>query len=272
MPNVSITYPEVVTSINLGTTEAGSQKIGGVVDLTSFLKLKSFFGKNLDLTDFTNFNHMNTFENVQLDRNLLSGNPPDLSGSPGCKIISLNDNRFAGGLNQTIPTGIQAYRIYKNSLSSSTSYDIPALGTYSSLAEYNISQQSDSYDGVNNSSNPKWNGPVGVVTEFTVPTSMRVFNVSKTRLAKIEKIHILAAFQHAFQSFITAGTTINNTVNGITYTPQIRVNGATAAPTGSAALSTCGKSLTYLTGLNTALTVSTVKSNLQGIGFTISGI
>ena len=263
MPSISITNPESITSLNLGTS---TPRLGGTLQLTNFGNLKSLFGKQHDITAVSGTTSLTKIETVQLQDNLIAGELLDFSANPNCKAIDLHKNRFTGGINIggvaneiNLPTNIEVFRCYRNNLNTNA---LPSLAAFTKLSEFNISAQSNTFDGVAQSGNPKWNGPSGVESGFAISNTIRIFNVSQTRLSQTAKKAIITALYDAFlASHITPGNTISSVVNGRTYnTPAIRINGATNAPTGN------------LNAPHTGVTIAQAKSALSTIGFTaISG-
>jgi len=266
MPSISVTNPENITGLNLGTT---SPKLGGTIDLSAFRIFKTIFGQEHDLTGFVNYSHIDTFEVVNLKKNKLSGDFPDFSSSTNCRVIELSENQFTGTNLQTLPTNIQTFRLSKNN--SSAGGVIPDLSGYAKLSEYAINRQSPDYGVTGNSST--WTGVQDIETGFGVTSNLRVFNVSQTKVSKSNKTTILKAFYNAHLTMITSNInnsptgaspqTISNTVNGITYnTPAIRVNGATNGP---------ATSTTFVDSAGNTVNVVDAKNRLVEIGFTLSG-
>jgi hypothetical protein len=266
MPSISVTNPENITSLNLGTS---FPKLGGTIDLSAFRIFKSIYGQNHDLAGFTNYSHIDTFEVVNLKQNKLSGDFPNFSSNANCRLIDLSQNEFTGLNLQTLPTNIQTFRLTKNN--SSASSVIPDLSGYAKLSEYAINRQSPDY-GVTGTYQT-WTGVQTVASGFGVTSNLRVFNVSQTKLLKTHKTTILKAFYDAHLTMITSNInnsptgaspqTISNTVNGITYnTPSIRVNGATLGP----AIST-----TFVDSAGNTVNVVDAKNRLVEIGFTVTG-
>ena len=111
MPSISITNPEVITSIRLGTA---SPKLGGTVDLNNFKVVSVFNGSSQDLAGFQNYSHITSFTNVDLSSNKLTGDAPDFSTSSNCQIINLNNNELNGVIPTILPSGIQVFRATNN--------------------------------------------------------------------------------------------------------------------------------------------------------------
>jgi Leucine-rich repeat (LRR) protein len=264
MPSISITNPENITSLNLGTS---SPRLGGTLQLTNFGNLKTLYGKSHDITAVNGIDNLTKLEIVQLQDNEIPSDLLDFSSSTNCKLIDLQQNKFTGGINIggvaneiNLPTNIEVFRCNKNNLGTQT---LPSLAAFTKLSEFNISGQSNTFDGVAHSGNPKWNGPSTVESNFAISNTIRIFNVSQTRLSQAAKKILVTALYDAFlASHITPGNTISSVVNGRTYnTPTIRINGATSAPTGN------------LNSPHTTVSIADAKQALGDIGFTaISGM
>ena len=111
MPSISITNPEVITSIRLGTA---SPKLGGTVDLNNFKVVSVFNGSSQDLAGFQNYSHITSFTDINLSSNKLTGDAPDFITSSGCQIINLNNNELNGVIPAILPSGIQVFRATNN--------------------------------------------------------------------------------------------------------------------------------------------------------------
>ena len=55
MPSISVTTPEAITEVRLGTS---SPKLGGTVDLSAFRILKIINGESNNLASFQNYSHL----------------------------------------------------------------------------------------------------------------------------------------------------------------------------------------------------------------------
>jgi len=140
MPSISVTTPEAITEVKLGTS---SPKLGGTVDLSAFRILKIINGESNNLAGFQNYNHLSTLEKVELSSNLLTGDLPDFSSNTSSKIIDIRSNRYAGVLTTSLPTGIQSFKANNNNFAK-----VNASGTaYSTIAQATNTTQ-DSHGAV----------------------------------------------------------------------------------------------------------------------------
>jgi hypothetical protein len=265
MPSISVTNPESIVSMNLGDA---SPKLGGVVNLSRFRVLRSFYGDQQDLSGFQNYSTTTTFTVVHLHKNKLTGDVPDFSNSSSCTTVLLNENNLDGSLPSVLPSGIQVFRAGNNNLLKSDSHLIPDLRNYTNLAEFNIANQSALY-GVD-ASVPAggWSGPGqlandAIITatgiEGAIPESIRIFNYAKGNLSKDHKRILLTQLYDTFGAK-PAGWAISTPVNGITYsTPKISVNNSRGKHTGN------------LIGKHFAITISAAQTALGNVGFTLQG-
>jgi hypothetical protein len=257
MPSISVTNPELITSINLGDA---TPKLGGIVNLQNFKVIKSFFGDQQDLSGFQNYSTNTTFTTVHLQNNKLTGNVPDLSSSPNCGIVFFNNNNLDGTLPTTLPAGIMIFRAGNNALHKSDTHLIPDLSTYTNLAEFNIKSQSADYGTTNGGTG--WFGPGKLANETiegAIPESMRIFNYNQGNLSQAHKRILLTQFYDTFKDKPTnwAKTT---QINGINYaTPQLRVK------------NTRGTGFTDLVGIHGSVLKSTATAKLADVGFTVEG-
>lgn len=217
MPSISVTNPEVITKLDLGTT---NPKLGGTVDLSSFKVLSIFDGASHDLANFQNYNHITTFTSVELNNNKLVGDVPDLSASANCALGLFNNNNLDGTLPTTLPAGIMVFRAgYNNLEKSDTTHFIPDLSGCTKLAEFDIQRQSTNYGASQGSSN--WGGPGKLANEATttaagiegaIPESMRIFMYVGGNLRKDAKRILLTQFYDTFKDkgIVTAGSFISN--------------------------------------------------------------
>ena len=123
MPSISVTTPEAITEVRLGTS---SPKLGGTIDLSAFRILKIINGESNNLASFQNYSHLTTLEKVELSSNLLTGDLPDFSSNTSSKIIDIRSNRYAGVLTTSLPTGIQSFKANNNNFAK---VNVSALST-----------------------------------------------------------------------------------------------------------------------------------------------
>lgn len=262
MPSISVTNPELIVSMNLGDA---SPKLGGTVNLQNFKVLRTFYGDQQDLTEFQNYNHITSFTTVNLQKNKLTGDVPDLSASASCALALFNENNLNGNLPTILPAGIRVFRAGYNALNKSDTHKIPDLSSYTSLAEFDIKRQSADY-GLNIGTG--WFGPGHLANtgttagsiEGAIPESMRIFNYAQGNLAPYQKRIILTQFYDTFKDKPTnwAKTTESN---GIYYaTPQLRVSNSRG-----------GADFTNLVGIHSSVLKSTATAKLADVGFTLEG-
>lgn len=214
MPSISITNPELITKLDLGTT---NPKLGGTVDLSSFNVLSIFDAASHDLANFQNYSHITTFASADLNNNKLVGDVPDLSASVDCAIALFNNNNLDGTLPTTLPSGIMSFRAGYNNLEKSDTHLIPDLSGCTKLAEFNIQNQSADY-GANKGSG--WGGPGKLANEATttaagiegaIPESMRIFTCAAGNLQKSAKKILLTQFYDTFKDkgIVSAGSFVS---------------------------------------------------------------
>ena len=219
MPSISVTNPELITKLDLGIT---NPKLGGTVDLSSFKVLSIFDGASHDLAGFQNYSDITTFTSVDLSRNKLVGDVPDISASANCAIAHFNTNNLNGTLPTTLPSGIMTFRAGSNNLEKSdTTHFIPDLSGCTKLAEFDIQRQSADYGANPGSAN--WGGPGKLANTATttaagiegaIPESMRVFHYGGGNLMFYQKRILLTQFYDTFKDkgIVTAGSFVSGRV------------------------------------------------------------
>ena len=285
MPSISVTNPELITSIDLGTA---TPKLGGTVDLNNFKIFTAVEANAQDLEGFQNYDHLTSLTRVDLAQNKLVGDIPVFSNNPSCTSIRLNENNFDGNLPSTLPLGIKRFYAGKNNIS--TSSVIPNLKSYTDLVEFKIGFQSDDF-GVNaNATSPKRSGASALGNTATsdpditgsIPLSIRRFFVNGTNLSPLSKLQLLTQFYDTFKDQAANYVRVTAAADGLTYdgstnskTPTINVGGANETNfTGTYSDSTS------LLGKHSAVTVGTAKNKLgpynastnpTGVGFNLVG-
>jgi hypothetical protein len=265
MPSISVTNPELIVSMNLGDA---SPKLGGVVNLKNFKVIRTFYCDQQDLSGFQDYDHITTFTLVHVHRNKLTGNVPDVSASSSCRIVLANENNLDGTLPTTLPSAIQVFRAGFNNLLKSDSHLIPDLSSYTDLADFNITSQSALFGVDGSTPAGGWSGPGQLANDATttangiegaIPESIRIFNYAKGNLSKDHKRILLTQLYDTFGGK-PANWAKTTPVNGVTYsTPKISVNNGR------------GKWATNLVGKHSAVTISTAKTTLGNVGFSLQG-
>jgi hypothetical protein len=279
MPSISVTNPELITSIDLGTA---TPKLGGVVDLNNFKILTTIDADEQDLTGFQNYSHLTSLTTVNLFKNKLAGDVLDFSSSPNCTEINLYENNFNGNLPSTLPSGIQKFFAYNNNISINA--QIPNLKPYTNLAIFQVGFQSDTFGVSANSSSPKRSGASTLANTATtdadgitgsIPLSIRRFFINMTNLSPLSKLELLTQFYDTFKDQAT-NYVRTTAVNGVLYgpgnpgrTPTINVGGSEETKfSGSGAPYS---DTTSLLGKHSGVTVGAAKTNLTGVGFNLYG-
>lgn len=73
MPSISLTNPENITFLTLGTSSEA--KLGGNIDLSKFTKLKEFRAPSLDLNSVVGFENLSELKVFNVQENILSTDP-----------------------------------------------------------------------------------------------------------------------------------------------------------------------------------------------------
>jgi hypothetical protein len=247
MPSISVTNPELITSIDLGSA---TPKLAGVVDVSNFSTLQIINGDNQDLTGFQGVENISTLTSVDISDNKIVGDLQDFSNNSNCTIIDIRSNRYNGNMTAALPTGIQKFLAAKNNFVRDNSGTIHNFRNLTNLAVYITSNQSDSF-GVNSNIDTggdatlNWSGPgllanTAVTTaegiEGAIPESIRILNLNNTNISKDSKRILLTQLYDTFGAPVVAGTKAANwiqttAVNGVLYngqsgnpTAQINVN------------------------------------------------
>ncbi len=247
MPSISVTNPELITSIDLGSA---TPKLAGVVDVSNFSTLQIINGDNQDLTGFQGVENISTLTSVDISDNKIVGDLQDFSNNSNCTIIDIRSNRYNGNMTAALPTGIQKFLAAKNNFVRDNSGTIHNFRNLTNLAVYITTNQSDSF-GVNSNSDTggdatlNWSGPgllanTAVTTaegiEGAIPESIRILNLNNTNISKDSKRILLTQLYDTFGAPVVAGTKAANwiqttAVNGVLYngqsgnpTAQINVN------------------------------------------------
>lgn len=155
MPSISVTNPDKVTVVDLGTA---SPKIGGSINLDKFTSLQQFIGKEHELVSLQGTEAITTLTKLSAFRNLISQPIPSFAANTSITEIFLYINSFTGSLilpasgntlqklevfrNQltgsipALPTSLTSLQLHENSLSGS----IPTLNTSSGLIKITLNQ------------------------------------------------------------------------------------------------------------------------------------
>ena len=73
MPSISLTNPENITNLTLGTSSEA--KLGGNIDLSKFTRLKQFRARGLDLNSVVGFENLSELAVLNVQENILSDDP-----------------------------------------------------------------------------------------------------------------------------------------------------------------------------------------------------
>lgn len=96
MPSISLTNPENITELSLGSSS--ETKLGGKIDLTKFIDLKSFIGASINLTSIVGFQNLSKLESFDASNNLLDTTPiPTLVGTALIEFDISNQDSGNGG-------------------------------------------------------------------------------------------------------------------------------------------------------------------------------
>lgn len=274
MPSISISNPESITNLNLGSA---TPKLGGSLKLNRFNTIQVLDANNLDLTDMEGHFDKTTFTYVDLSDNKIVGDLHNFKNSPNCTTILLNNNNYDGAGYSLLPTNIQVFRAHNNNLKRlDTGAPVPNFSLYTSLAEYDVSNQSDSFGVSQNSNstsnNDKWGGS-GTLTNTTVttpgitgaiPESIRILDLSNTHISQASKEILLTQLYDTFNN--KANDYVKDTaVNGVTY------NGSTAALTPRIDVTNDRGLPASLGAAHSGVSVADAIDKLEDVGFTVNG-
>ena len=99
MPSISITNPDNVIRLELGTSSI--PKLGGIIDLSKFTSLTWFNGDNMNLNTLAGFENLSQLQRIYAQDNLLADF--DLPTLANTSILIFNINNTANG--QSVDTG-----------------------------------------------------------------------------------------------------------------------------------------------------------------------
>ena len=135
---ISLTSPQNITSIGLGTS---SPKLGGVIDVSDFTNLQEIKCAKHDLTEVKGYADNPNIHTVLISGNQLSGPIPDITGMSSLQRFWVMVNQFTG----TFPDisgnpNLQVINVGDNNLTG-TLPDISAIG-YPDLFRFNLASNS----------------------------------------------------------------------------------------------------------------------------------
>lgn len=267
MPSISISNPESITSLNLGSA---TPKLGGALKLDRFNAIQVLDANNLDLTGIEGHYSKTTFTSVDISDNKITGDLHRFDNSSNCAVILANNNNYDGAIASFLPTNIKTFRAYNNNFKRfDTLSPVPDFSLYTSLAEYDVSNQSDSF-GVSQNSfsvsiNDRWGGAGSLTNTATtadsgaIPESIRILDLSNTHISKDSKRILLTQL---YDTFNGKGSNWAKTtsVNGVTYsTPRVDVTNDRGVHTGN------------LLGGHSSITITAALAELATVGFTMTG-
>mgnify|MGYP003666062388 FL=1 len=241
MPSISVTNPELITGIDLGTA---SPKLAGVVDVSNFSTLQTIVADDQDLTGFKGVENISALTSVDISDNKIVGDLQDFSNNSNCTFIDIRNNRYNGNMTAALPTGIRKFLAGNNNFQRSDSLSIHDFRNLTNLEVYATPNQSGTFNNVANTDTGgdaklNWSGPgvlanTAVTTaeniEGAIPESIRVLNLSNTNISKDSKRILLTQLYDTFGAPVVAGTKAANwiqttAVNGVLY------NGVSGNPT-----------------------------------------
>jgi len=111
MPSISLTNPENITNLTLGTSSEA--KLGGNIDLSKFTRLKQFRARDLDLNSVVGFENLSELAVLNVQENILSDDPLPTLVNTSISRINISDaaigpSTVADGW--TIPSTMQQFR------------------------------------------------------------------------------------------------------------------------------------------------------------------
>jgi len=241
MPSISVTNPELITGIDLGTA---SPKLAGVVDVSNFSTLQTIVADDQDLTGFKGVENISALTSVDISDNKIVGDLQDFSNNSNCTFIDIRNNRYNGNMTASLPTGIQKFLAGNNNFLRDNSGTIHDFRNLTNLEVYVTTNQSGTFNSVANTDTGgdaqlNWSGPgvlanTAVTTaeniEGAIPESIRILNLSNTNISRDSKRILLTQLYDTFGAPVVAGTKSANwvqttAVNGVLY------NGVSGNPT-----------------------------------------
>tara|TARA_R110002167_G_scaffold365939_1_gene592166 strand:+ start:82 stop:792 length:711 start_codon:yes stop_codon:yes gene_type:complete len=218
MPSISLTNPENITNLTLGTSSEA--KLGGNIDLSKFNSLVTLDARDIALNSIVGFENLLALTNVNIQLNKLIGSIPNLS----VNTLLLNFNCQANQLTGSIPdlssnTLIRHFNFHNNQLTGS----IPALSSNAELKIFSChtNQLSGSIpDLSSNTQLTTFNCFNNELTGFdggTVSNTLNAFRANNNQLTESAINAILAAFVAAGAS---GGTLVLNDTGNAAPTGQ----------------------------------------------------
>lgn len=179
MPSISITDPDKVTILELGTSTV--PKVGGDVDLSKFTKLKQFRARGLDLNSVVGFENLSELAILNVQENILSADPLPTLVNTSISRMNINDAEIGPSTvadGWTIPSTMQQFRADRTNLGGAKRDILTAF--------YDV------FKGVMTVDNGRWlsvsnsgGGPLGDATFLTGDYTGTTVLQAKTKLASI---------------------------------------------------------------------------------------
>ena len=111
MPSISLTNPENITNLTLGTSSEA--KLGGNIDLSKFTRLKQFRARGLDLNSVVGFENLSELAVLNVQENILSDDPLPTLVNTSISRMNINDAEIGPSTvadGWTIPSTMQQFR------------------------------------------------------------------------------------------------------------------------------------------------------------------
>lgn len=179
MPSISLTNPENITNLTLGTSSVA--KLGGNIDLSKFTRLKQFRAGGLDLNSVVGFENLSELAVLNVQENILSDDPLPTLVNTSISRMNISDAEIGPSTvadGWTIPSTMQQFRANSTNLGGAKRDILTAF--------YDVFKDVVDYDAyrvlsVSNSGG----GQLGDTTSLTGDYTNKTVGEAKTALAAI---------------------------------------------------------------------------------------
>lgn len=117
MPSISLTNPENITNLTLGTSSEA--KLGGNIDLSKFTNLRDFRAVDLDLNSVVGFEELSLLRIFFVQENILSSDPLPTFANTSMARFNISDTEIGPSAvidGWAIPSTMQQFRAIRTNL------------------------------------------------------------------------------------------------------------------------------------------------------------
>jgi len=211
MPSISLTNPANITELEF--TSISTERLGGTVDVSSFVNLQDFVIGDHNLTEVEGYANNPNIQEIRINGNKLSTPLPSLTEMSSLQRFYVNGNEIIGSFPDI--TGLSyliVFNIGNNQMSGTLPSDLSTLGL-TRLDRFNV------YDNNFSGTLPSFSGTTvqrvlcnnNNFSDFTggVPIDLYVFEAYNNNLTQTAVDNILQAFVDANRTTNMSGAIIN---------------------------------------------------------------